>query len=273
MNKRLLRTIALAVAVVVAANVGVVAVYDSPRTAGILLTILSAVFVLVIYWQAERLASLRGQARRAEAQLATTATNLEQAEAVDSVTRLSSRGRFFGVLQQEFRRSQRYRRPLSCVLLDLDRFSAINEEYGQHFGDTVLGQFGEIVRKDLRDSDLAARYEGEAFALILPETTPEQAGVVAERIRGQLKHHVFSNGVVACSLSASFGIAGVPDARVARTDDLVRLAAQALDEAKRRGRDRVVIDLPAVPKAEDSSKQRLHTNAEEPVSPSRAELN
>lgn len=242
---RLVLAIAAGLVAIVVAVLGLAAAIAFPRAALVLLALAVALLVLIVAWQAERITNVRERVLRAERELAATTTNLALAEAVDPVTRLASRGRFFEVLQQEFRRSSRYRRPLSCVLLDLDRFSAINEEYGQHFGDTVLGQFGEIMRRGLRDSDLAARYEGEAFALLLPETPPDQAVVVAERIRGRLKDNVFSNGVVACSLSASFGIAGVPDARVARTDDLVRLAVQALHEAKRRGRDRIVTDLPA----------------------------
>jgi diguanylate cyclase (GGDEF)-like protein len=272
MTKRLWRLVAVAVALVVAADVGVASVVEFPRATGIALILAAVFLVLLVMWQIERMAGLRERAARAEQELAATSSNLEHAEAIDPVTRLASRGRFFEILQQEFRRSLRYRRPLSCMLLDLDRFSAINEEYGQHFGDIVLGQFGAIVGRGLRDSDLAARYEGEAFALLLPETPPEQAGVVAERIRGRLKGHVFSNGVSACSLSASFGIAGLPDARVLRTDDLVRLAAQALEEAKRRGRDRVVIDLPAGPTGSGSAAEhQAISQSGGPVSPSPAE--
>jgi two-component system cell cycle response regulator len=190
---------------------------------------------------------LRARASRAEQLLAAATTNLELAEAIDPVTHVANRFRLFERLQQEFRRAVRYRRPLSCILLDIDRFSTINEQFGQHFGDTVLAEFARLVADDLRDSDLMARYEGEAFAILLPETPPPQAAVVAERIRSKLKGHVFSNGVAACSLSASYGITGVPDARVARMDDLVRLAVQALEEAKRRGRDRIVVDVPAAP--------------------------
>jgi hypothetical protein len=75
---------------------------------------------------------------------------------------------------------------------------------------------------------------------------------------------VFSNGVVACSVSASFGISGLPDARVSRTDDVVRLAAQALAEAKRRGRDRIVADLPqaAIAPAPLPATQKAATSRE-----------
>jgi diguanylate cyclase (GGDEF)-like protein len=245
MNPRRWRALGVALIAGAAAGLGIVAVLASLRLAGIVLALAVGLLALLLYRELERAAELRLRTNEAEQQLATTTSHLEQIETIDPITKLASRFRFFERLQQEFRRSQRYHRPMACVLLDLDRFSAINEQYGEHFGDTVLAEFGAVVARDLRASDLAARYEGEAFALLLPETPAEVAEGYAERIRSALKQHVFSNGSVACSLSASFGIAGMPDARVSRTDDLVRLAAQALAEAKRRGRDRIVTDLPA----------------------------
>lgn len=236
-----------AIAAGAAAATAILAVLAFPRITGIALSVICMLLALLLNRAIEQVAELRTQAHHTEQLLAAATSNLELAEAIDPVTRVANRFRLYERLQQEFRRSVRYRRALSCILLDLDHFSAINEQFGEHFGDTVLAEFAELVAHDLRDSDLAARYEGEAFAILLPETAPDQASVVAERIRGRLKGRVFSNGVAACSLSASFGIAGVPDARITRMDDLVRLAAQALAEAKRRGRDRIVVDLPAEP--------------------------
>jgi len=249
---RRLRTVVFFSTALAAGTFAVLAVLARPQIAGIVLAVAVLLLAILLYRELERVADLRDRAQRAEQLLATANSNLESAESMDPVTRVANRFRLFERLQQEFRRSIRYHHPLSCVLLDLDRFSTINEQFGELFGDTVLAQFAVLLADDLRESDLLARYEGEAFALLLPETPPQQAALVAERIRSRLKRHVFSNGVVACSLSASFGIAGVPDARVARTDDLVRLAVQALEEAKRRGRDRVVVDLPAASPALDS---------------------
>jgi diguanylate cyclase (GGDEF)-like protein len=231
----------------VAALAAILALHFAPVRTGYALLVAVLILTYFLYREREREANLRTRTRSAEEKLESATTNLELAESIDPVTRLASRARFFEHLGQEFRRSVRYHRPLSCILLDLDHFSSINDQYGEHYGDIVLAEFATLVSRDLRDSDLAARYEGEAFALILPETPAPHAGVVAERIRGRLKQYVFSNGAIACSLTASFGIAGVPDARISRTDELVRVAAQALAEAKRRGRDRIVTDLPAEP--------------------------
>jgi len=247
MTERRWRTLGAALVGAAVAALVIAALHYVPAIAGYALLAVVLVLTYYFYRERERGAHLRTRTEQAELRLESATTNLELAESIDPVTRLASRARFFEHLGQEFRRSLRYHRPLSCVLLDLDHFSSINDQYGEHYGDTVLAEFASLVARDLRDSDLAARYEGEAFAVLLPETPATYAGVVAERIRGRLKQHVFSNGVIACSLSASFGIAGVPDARISRTDDLVRVAAQALAEAKRRGRDRIVTDLPAEP--------------------------
>jgi two-component system, cell cycle response regulator len=239
------RSVAAVVVGIAAVAASISAMRLFPSAAGYLLLAVILALVFLLFREAERGARLRARTERAERRLQSATSNLELAESIDPVTRLASRGSFFERLGQEFRRSQRYQRSLSCVMLDLDHFSSINEQFGEHYGDTVLADFASLFARDLRDSDLAARFEGEAFAIILPETPTPSAVVVAERIRARLKQHVFSNGVVACSLTASFGIAGVPDARITRTDDLVRVAMQALAEAKRRGRDRIVTDLPA----------------------------
>ena len=242
MTPRRWRAVAVAVLASLAVALGVVSVLASARLAAGLLTLLVVTLALLLYRELERAASLRARNVNVEKLLAQTASNLERAQTTDTMTRLSNRMRFFERLQAEFRRSTRYGRPLACIMLDLDRFAWINEQYGEHFGDSVLIQFAALLAQDLRDVDLAVRYEGETFALLMPETTAMQAVAVAERLRIILKEHIFSNGVVACSLNASFGVAGLPDARITRLDDLVHRASQALAEAKRRGRDRVFLD-------------------------------
>jgi two-component system cell cycle response regulator len=236
------RAIAVALAAALAVVLGGIAVLASARVAALLLTLLVLILALFLYREIERAARLRARNANVEQLLAQTTNNLERAQATDTMTRLSNRLRFFERLESEFRRSTRYGRPLACIMLDLDRFTWINEQYGEHFGDSVLIQFAALLAQDLRDVDLAVRYEGETFAVLMPETSAAQAVAVAERLRLVLKEHIFSNGVVACSLNASFGVAGLPNARITRLDDLVHHANQALAEAKRRGRDRVVLD-------------------------------
>jgi len=268
MTARRWRALAVALVAALAAGLGILAVLTSVRVAGVILAIAVMLLALLLYREIERAAELRERTTAAEIALATTTTHLEQAESIDTMTRLASRYRLFEQLQQEFRRSARYHHSLAFVLLDLDRFTSINEQYGEHFGDTVLTQVAAILANDLRETDVVARYEGEEFALLLPGTAASQAVLAAEHIRERLKRHVFSNGVVACSVSASFGIAAVPDPRVVRPDDMVRLAAQALAEAKRRGRDRIVADThpPTVQPPASASDIELSTATTQTVS-------
>jgi len=253
------RAAAVAFVASLAVGLGVVAVLASARVAAVLLTALVLALALLLYREIEHAAGLRTRTAHVEDLLAQTTSNLERAQTTDTMTRLSNRMRFFERLQAEFRRSTRYRRPLACIMLDLDRFAWINEQYGEHFGDSVLIQFAALLAQDLRDVDLAVRYEGETFAVLMPETTAMQAVAVAERLRLILKDHIFSNGVVACSLNVSFGVAGLPDTRITRLDDLVHRANQALAEAKRRGRDRVVLDVS--PNAETEQEASIQPEA------------
>ncbi|MGI8551963.1 MAG: GGDEF domain-containing protein [Dehalococcoidia bacterium] len=245
MNARRWRALAVALTASVAVALGIAAVFANVHLAGAVLSLAVLLLALLLYREIERVAGLRARTARMERLLAQTETSLERAESTDPLTHLANRRAFFERLQEDFRRSSRYGRPLTCMMLDLDRFAWINERYGEHFGDEVLTQFADILTRDLRETDLAVRYEGETFAILLPETGAKEAVAAADRMRGTLKGHVFTNGVVACAATASFGVAGLPDARIARLDDLVHRAVQALGQAKQRGRDRVVLDAPS----------------------------
>lgn len=248
MTGRRWRALGVGLIASVALSLGVVAVFASARLAGAILSVVVLLLALILYREIERAAAIRARAAEIERLLTQTASSLQQAEGIDPVTRLANRTRFFERLQEDFRRSTRYERPLACVMLDLDRFSQVNELYGQHFGDIVLAEFSRLLLRDLRETDLAVRYEGETFAIILPETSVARAELAVDRIRGLIKGHVFSDGVVACALTACYGIAGTPDPRISRVDDLVHFSAQALSRAKRRGPDQVATDAAGLQK-------------------------
>src|SRR5205085_8659954 len=90
-------------------------------------------------------------------------------------------------LETELERAKMFDSPLSVVLADLDDFKRINDDYGHHGGDRVLKSFGELLRAQVRDFDVAARLGGEEFAILLPQTTAEAAAVVAARTRDTLR--------------------------------------------------------------------------------------
>lgn len=138
-------------------------------------------------------------------------------------------------LRQEIERAERYDRPLSVVMVDLDHFKRYNDTFGHPRGDEVLIQVSQTLRQVSRASDIVARYGGEEFTLILPETPASDAGVLAERARQQIES--LEIGGVRTRVTLSLGVAA--HVRGSSKEDLIESADAALYAAKRRGRNRV----------------------------------
>jgi diguanylate cyclase (GGDEF)-like protein len=156
---------------------------------------------------------------------------------IDPLTGCHNRRGFDEVLEVEFARARRYGRPLTVVLLDIDHFKRINDEFGHEVGDHALQRIGRAVRHTFRATDSAARYGGEEFALVFPETTKEEGLRLAERLR-LLIETLPPNAEVPRALTASFGVAAFPD-DATEIGDLMRAADRALYLAKAHGRNRV----------------------------------
>jgi diguanylate cyclase (GGDEF)-like protein len=159
---------------------------------------------------------------------------------LDALTGLRNRGYFDQKLDEEIRAAQRYERPVSLVLVDIDHFKRINDTYGHPFGDKVLQAVGECLSASVRATDAACRYGGEEFAVILTETTAEEAMLFARRLQARLRGLSFSAGGEFIRITASFGICGTDqgDALLHRVA-LVSSADDALYDAKHSGRDRI----------------------------------
>ncbi|HEU4560604.1 MAG TPA: sensor domain-containing diguanylate cyclase [Longimicrobium sp.] len=156
---------------------------------------------------------------------------------IDPLTGCHNRRGFDEILELEFSRAKRYKRPLSLLLLDIDHFKRVNDEYGHEVGDNALQRIGRAVRHTFRSTDSACRFGGEEFALIFPETGKDEAERLAERLR-ILIETLPPNAEVPRSLTASFGVAAYPDdGRDIAT--LIRSADRALYLAKANGRNRV----------------------------------
>jgi diguanylate cyclase (GGDEF)-like protein len=166
---------------------------------------------------------------------------LQEEARLDAKTGLYNARYFAQALDRELGRARRYRRPLSLIMVDLDLLRRTNNKYGHLAGDAVLQGIAGIFRRQVRAQDVAARFGGEEFAILLPETRPEQALELAERIRRAVAVKLFRTVTAPQPLRAtiSVGVASYPrDA--ADVTQLVHRADLAVYRAKLGGRNRVV---------------------------------
>jgi len=166
---------------------------------------------------------------------------LRNAPGRDALTGLPDAGAFHARLGEELARGCRRGTPVSAVMLDLDRLAAVNERYGRPAGDVVLSETALVLKLALRESDVVARLEGDAFGIVLPDTGRDSALRCADRVRRALEEHRFAR---VGHVSASAGVAGCPADGV-ETVELMDAAARALALAKKAGRRRVMIVSPA----------------------------
>jgi two-component system cell cycle response regulator len=132
-------------------------------------------------------------------------------------------------------------KPLALMMLDIDFFKSINDRYGHDAGDDVLREFAVRIRKSIRGIDLACRYGGEEFVIVMPETDLHVAGMVAERLRRSIAGEPFSieKGAKRLDVTISIGIATL-EVKGEAISDVLKRADQALYRAKNDGRNRVV---------------------------------
>ncbi len=163
----------------------------------------------------------------------------------DEKTGLHNFGHFKFLLGTEIKRAKRYGRPLSLFMIDVDDFKIYNDCHGHLDGDRVLEQLGKTIRQSVRDIDFPARYGGDEFAVILPETDEAEAYAAAERLRACIEQrHVPNQGVLpGGKLTVSIGTSSYPTSADTK-DDLIRNADAALYRAKREGKNKVVMWLP-----------------------------
>jgi len=164
----------------------------------------------------------------------------EKLALTDGLTGLYNHRRFQERLSEEIARCERNPQPLSLVMIDLDHFKRVNDQYGHPVGDTVLRGVAKLLKESIRKVDLAARYGGEEFVLLLVGTDPAGAHRLAERIREAGERLSFRAEGREFRISLSLGLASYPaDAR--RKEDLIERADQALYRAKQAGRNRSVL--------------------------------
>jgi two-component system cell cycle response regulator len=171
---------------------------------------------------------------------------LKELANVDGLTGVYNNRFFQNALDKELSRSLRSKSCLSLVLIDIDKFKHFNDTYGHLVGDYVLTEFSQLMGPNLRKYDTLARYGGEEFIVILPDTSEENAVLVAEKLRSAIEAKVFGQVGEVYHVTASFGVSCMtpnPEQEIGKTD-LIKMADEALYEAKNQGRNRVVAYAP-----------------------------
>ena len=169
---------------------------------------------------------------------------LEQLSSIDEGTGIPNRRHLYEVLEREWKHCIRENRQLSVIMLDLDHFKNYNDNYGHPAGDACLKTVAETLRRSIgRPRDTVARFGGEEFIILLPDTTEEGAAYVAERIRYEIDRlripHNFSE--TADHLTVSLGVAATVPSQLMSPESCIEEADKALYQAKREGRNRVVV--------------------------------
>jgi diguanylate cyclase (GGDEF)-like protein len=160
---------------------------------------------------------------------------------IDPLTKSLTRRHFFNIAESEFKRFERYHRPFSVLVVDADRFKKINDTHGHHAGDIVLRSLSLVAMEQKRVQDTFGRLGGEEFGLILPETTLEQARVVAERIRKVCEQTPSNMDGRLIHSTVSIGVAEV-GAGDESFDHVLRRADLMMYKAKEQGRNQIVAE-------------------------------
>ena len=172
------------------------------------------------------------------------ALRVARAEALsvtDDLTQLYNSRYLSQVLRRETKRASRSGRPLSLLFIDLDGFKAINDTHGHLYGSRALVEAAGLIRQSARETDVVARFGGDEFALILPDTGSEGAAAVGERIRDRVNAHAFLQGDgLDIHLTVSVGVATLPDV-AASTEGLIQAADEAMYHVKEHGKNGIYI--------------------------------
>ena len=157
----------------------------------------------------------------------------------EPLTGLYNRRHFNEVLLRRYAEARRYDSPLSCLMIDLDNFKEINDSFGHHVGDELLVLVALTIASQLRAADVAARFGGDEFVVLLPQTTSQRAEVLGRRVSEKLTAEV-GEQLPDVTLSLSIGISSVPEVDSSDPQDLIKSADEALYQAKTAGKNRIV---------------------------------
>lgn len=170
--------------------------------------------------------------------------HLEHQTHIDSLTGLFNRRAFEKKILEEFERAVRYHHPISMLILDIDNFKSINDTYGHHGGDAALVKIAETLRGKTRRSDFPARFGGEEFVLVLPETDHESALLAASKIHEEIRSCTFGTPAKPFALTVSIGLSSTSLKPYSDWKQMLDDADRALYSAKHNGKNRVETHRP-----------------------------
>ena len=167
------------------------------------------------------------------------ARQLESQVSIDFKTGLTSELYMKKILGLEWKRAQRHQNPLSLLLIDVDNFKSVNDSTEYAFGDEVLRRVADALKGNVRETDFAARFGGDEFCVLLPQTSPAEAVQTALRIRQRISGMVVQKGSYQRQVTVSIGVDSYDGRAASSVDTMRRNANRALQEAKRRGKNQV----------------------------------
>jgi diguanylate cyclase (GGDEF)-like protein len=166
---------------------------------------------------------------------------------------LFNRRRIEDILENELKEGKRYKQPITCLMIDVDDFKHINDLYGHKAGDSVLREIAQLIKLSLREVDILARWGGDEFVAILPQTDKNRAIEPASRIIGAISIRKFEQ-IPSERVTVSIGIASASES-IDTDEKLINAADFALFEAKRKGRNRIEVD-----QEEDRGSEKVHSS-------------
>ena len=187
-----------------------------------------------------RIKALQSALAARETELSELNDKLRQISLTDGLTQIENRRSLELHLHEMWQHSMRLHEPIALIICDIDKFKAVNDNYGHQAGDSVLKEFAQLLKSEAREIDRVGRYGGEEFLLILSGTVLDAAVTFAERLREKVEGHTFTYDGGTLRRTMSCGVAASPHPRVKDQEALLRAADDALYVAKETGRNRVI---------------------------------